>query len=372
LSSPSSTTSDPLSRDGSFGSTGGVGSVVGSSSFSERSLASVLTLSPLLTKEANFFTTKAGNLWKEGEVVRNWKMRWFVLSFHTVSYYEEKDGKLKGTIELKDYTYEKTTQIRNKCQIFELRHRNNGRSYFLHAENERERPAWAQAFRQNCDYLQVIKQRHDIEINYLVSKVTALGHELNEQRVRIEIDELARGKRESELRQQEAQLKEIPILKKRYSDLERDYGVTEREAKAKMNEWNKRDEDRLRKIAVLEETIKRQEEAITKLTNLPPPPSLIPQEKGPDPAIERLTAEKRALEEEKKKLLEKEIEMKKELQTLAGSNEASMKELATLKEQVKQLQKENGSQAEEIEKLKQERRTLIRAVKKYQKTKQDT
>jgi len=57
---------------------------------------------------------------------------------------------------------------------------------------------------------------------------------------------------------------------------------------------------------------------------------------------------------------------------LAGSNEASMKELATLKEQVKQLQKENGSQAEEIEKLKQERRTLIRAVKKYQKTKQDT
>jgi len=293
-----------------------------------------------------------------------------VLSYHVVSYYEEKDGKLKGTIELKDYIYEKTTQIRNKCQIFELRHRNGGRSYFLHAENERERPAWAQAFRQNCDYLQVVKQRHDIEINYLVSKVTALGHELNEQRVRIEIDELARGKRESELRQQEAQLKEIPILKKRYADLERDYSVIEKEAKARTDEMTKRDEERLKRIATLEETIKRQEETITKLTNLPPPPSQVPQKTGPDPAIERLTNEKRALEEEKKKALEKEAEMKKEIQTLTGLNETTMKELAAAKEQITKLQKESGSQAEEMEKLKQERRTLIRAVKKFQK-KQD-
>jgi len=274
----------------------------------------VLTLVNLLENESNFFVIKSGFLWKEGEYYKSWKRRWFVLSWHVFSYYTNKDGTLLKTVELKDYVYTDTSQIRNTNKVFELKHVGGGRSFFIHCESETDRPAWAQAFRKNSEYMDMIKSRHTQEVQALRERVSELEADTEKQRVQKERDDLARSAREYELKQKDSLLSEMPGLKRNLEKLQKEKETLLKEKKTESEELHHLNTSLHEKIANLEEKEKQLQSTIDKLINLPPPPIFV---SGTDSlqSMEQLETEKRMLEEEKKKF---EAEKKKFLEKEIG------------------------------------------------------
>eukprot|EP01097_Dermamoeba_algensis_P010591 TRINITY_DN78_c0_g1_i10.p1 TRINITY_DN78_c0_g1~~TRINITY_DN78_c0_g1_i10.p1 ORF type:complete len:849 (+),score=233.74 TRINITY_DN78_c0_g1_i10:104-2650(+) len=93
---------------------------------------------------------KKGWLHKRGAVVRNWRRRWFVLTQHSLVYFDSPQAKRpKGAIELKYCTLQSnnTDSITGKEYSFILKERSaccggTDRDWWIRGENEEERKSW--------------------------------------------------------------------------------------------------------------------------------------------------------------------------------------------------------------------------------------
>jgi serine/threonine protein kinase len=92
---------------------------------------------------------KKGYLTKEGEIVKSWKRRWFVLSSETLSYYKtQKEDKPLGVIRLKDINSVTAGSRKNKSCLEVATAR---RTYYFVADNNEELKAWKEAIQRRVD-----------------------------------------------------------------------------------------------------------------------------------------------------------------------------------------------------------------------------
>jgi len=94
---------------------------------------------------------KEGELRKEGQVVKHWRARWFVLQKDMLFYFKEKPkekSKPISSIPLKDAEV-KCYQIPGVVGVFELQARSMGKYFYLQADTPAEAQAWVNAIQEN-------------------------------------------------------------------------------------------------------------------------------------------------------------------------------------------------------------------------------
>ncbi|BFZ11782.1 hypothetical protein BsWGS_14821 [Bradybaena similaris] len=84
-----------------------------------------------------------GYLMKRARLTRKWKRRWFLLKNCNLFYSESPEGSLKK-ITLADADISET-RVDKKKFAFRIRSKQNGRTYYIHAENELTQNSWMQA-----------------------------------------------------------------------------------------------------------------------------------------------------------------------------------------------------------------------------------
>ena len=88
----------------------------------------------------------SGWLKKEGGFVHNWKRRWFELRGTNLSYYTEKGGVLKGSVDLTKDSNIETTELLNQPG-FTVQTAPNSRVYKIVAEKQEDRDKWVSELR---------------------------------------------------------------------------------------------------------------------------------------------------------------------------------------------------------------------------------
>lgn len=89
--------------------------------------------------ESNMIPTHEGWCTKLGQVFKTWKRRWFVLQGSTISYYTSPEGKLKGTISLKD---SKVQLDKESKKPFAFTIITPSRTYYIVTNSEEETSSW--------------------------------------------------------------------------------------------------------------------------------------------------------------------------------------------------------------------------------------
>ncbi|KAI8784449.1 PH domain-containing protein [Biomphalaria glabrata] len=84
-----------------------------------------------------------GYLMKRARLSRKWKKQWFLLKNCDLYYSESPKGSLKK-IPLTDADISET-RVDKKQYAFQIRSKQNGRTYYIHAENEMTQNNWMQA-----------------------------------------------------------------------------------------------------------------------------------------------------------------------------------------------------------------------------------
>ncbi|XP_005089147.1 PH domain-containing protein DDB_G0274775 [Aplysia californica] len=88
-------------------------------------------------------TEMKGYLMKRARLSRKWKRQWFLLKNCDLYYSESPEGNLKK-ITLTDADISET-RVDKKQYAFRIRSKQNGRTYYIHAENELTQNSWMQA-----------------------------------------------------------------------------------------------------------------------------------------------------------------------------------------------------------------------------------
>ncbi|KAK3773603.1 hypothetical protein RRG08_022312 [Elysia crispata] len=83
-----------------------------------------------------------GFLMKRARLSRKWKKQWFLLRNSDLYYSESPQGSLKK-IPLTDADISET-KIDKKLYAFRIKSKQNGRTYYIHAENESTQNSWMQ------------------------------------------------------------------------------------------------------------------------------------------------------------------------------------------------------------------------------------
>jgi len=92
---------------------------------------------------------KKGFLTKEGEIVKSWKKRWFVLGTETLCYYKnQKEDKPLGVVRLRDITKVNASSRKNKSCLEVVTTR---RTYYFIADNNEELKTWKDAMQKKLD-----------------------------------------------------------------------------------------------------------------------------------------------------------------------------------------------------------------------------
>jgi RAC serine/threonine-protein kinase len=98
-------------------------------------------------------SVREGYLIKKGEVVKNWKTRWFILGSQTLSYYKSENQvtKVLGVIRLNEvFSVNFAGQKKKGRKVIEVS--TPRRTYYMHTLNENEEELWFQAIRQQVDF----------------------------------------------------------------------------------------------------------------------------------------------------------------------------------------------------------------------------
>eukprot|EP00029_Vermamoeba_vermiformis_P002869 TRINITY_DN13238_c0_g1_i1.p1 TRINITY_DN13238_c0_g1~~TRINITY_DN13238_c0_g1_i1.p1 ORF type:complete len:446 (-),score=139.44 TRINITY_DN13238_c0_g1_i1:132-1469(-) len=94
-------------------------------------------------------SVKKGYLTKEGEIVKSWKKRWFVLGTETLSYYKNtKEDKPLGVVRLKDVAKVNASSRKNKSCLELVTSR---RTYYFVADNNEELKQWKDTVQKRLD-----------------------------------------------------------------------------------------------------------------------------------------------------------------------------------------------------------------------------
>jgi len=93
---------------------------------------------------------KEGYLTKQGRVIRNWQIRWFILQGTSLYYYKNEyvsDG--KGAINLRGCTVATASEQTKLPFSFGIFHPKGKRTYFLSAETKEDMESWMTAIKNN-------------------------------------------------------------------------------------------------------------------------------------------------------------------------------------------------------------------------------
>jgi hypothetical protein len=98
-----------------------------------------------LTKDMDPYKV-CGYLNKKGDkgIVKSWKKRWFQINEDVIGYYEQEDGKIKGTIVIKDILDVLPGQVKYGFNIVSSKKR----VYELHAFTQSEKDIWCNALKK--------------------------------------------------------------------------------------------------------------------------------------------------------------------------------------------------------------------------------
>eukprot|EP00771_Trimastix_marina_P000371 gnl/Trimastix_PCT/1390.p1 GENE.gnl/Trimastix_PCT/1390~~gnl/Trimastix_PCT/1390.p1 ORF type:complete len:202 (+),score=35.43 gnl/Trimastix_PCT/1390:43-648(+) len=90
---------------------------------------------------------KEGWLTKQGHVRKSWKTRWFVLQENTLSYYQNKNAKPSGVIDLRGAAVKsgEDQTRRNYCFHIYYPNKRGAKEFFICAENGLEMNEWVTA-----------------------------------------------------------------------------------------------------------------------------------------------------------------------------------------------------------------------------------
>jgi hypothetical protein len=99
----------------------------------------------ILTKDMDPYKV-CGYLNKKGDkgIVKSWKKRWFQINEDVIGYYEQEDGKIKGTIVIKDILDVLPGQVKYGFNIVSSKKR----VYELHAFTQSEKDIWCNALKK--------------------------------------------------------------------------------------------------------------------------------------------------------------------------------------------------------------------------------
>ena len=108
---------------------------------------------------------KGGYLIKRGHVVKNWKLRYFILDKYTLKYYESKPGpgnrspKLKGVVDLRD-TIQFVEQDHSVKQPNSFAIVLGSKTFSISAENKKDYASWVEALRIAINRYQDIRKKN--------------------------------------------------------------------------------------------------------------------------------------------------------------------------------------------------------------------
>jgi len=112
---------------------------------------------------------KEGHLKKQGHVVKNWKVRWFVLKSGNLYYFKKKgDVKPVGEIPLDGCKVKVDLKITKKPNCFELSTRVD-KTFYIQAENKIQMEDWMQAIKNGSDFCVVgapFNVEHNIHVDF--------------------------------------------------------------------------------------------------------------------------------------------------------------------------------------------------------------
>lgn len=110
---------------------------------------------------------KQGELKKQGHVVKNWKVRWFVIQHDMMFYFkQQKDPKPAGSVCLRGATCQETNKF-NKPYCLELETQN--KTFYIECNSEKEMKDWKQAFQTGSEYSSVsapYNVQHEIHVDF--------------------------------------------------------------------------------------------------------------------------------------------------------------------------------------------------------------
>jgi len=114
-------------------------------------------------------TDKEGELKKQGHVVKNWKVRWFVLQNDKLAYYKKKgDPKPAGVISLEGSKVKVDTKVTKKSNCFEILTGIN-KVFYIQAVSKSEMEEWMSAIKKGSDFCIVgapFNIEHNIHVDF--------------------------------------------------------------------------------------------------------------------------------------------------------------------------------------------------------------
>ncbi len=111
-----------------------------------------------------------GQLTKQGHVVKNWKVRWFILQHNRLFYFKTKPNKYTtkptGCITLKDAIINLNPKV-GKSNCIEITEKDTSKPYLIYANSKQDLDTWIQAIQEGVSRLdtQPNSVRHHLHID---------------------------------------------------------------------------------------------------------------------------------------------------------------------------------------------------------------